>query len=96
MNVNTEQETYLLAESIPASQMSASAQDRPTAEEEENVLLACRYGDDEDVRAFVSRFGLITFVRARDERGNSVLHMLCANGHDGTSRGILMIVLSEC
>lgn len=50
-------------------------------EEVDDLLLACRYGDIGDVRAFVAKFGVNELVNARDERGNCVLHMCCANGH---------------
>ena len=55
----------------------------PQAEEVDDLLLSCRYGDLEDVREFVSKFGINELVKARDERGNCALHMCCANGHDG-------------
>ena len=64
--------------------MPVDVQAAPAAEEEEDVILACRYGDDEDVKNFVSHFGAHALIAAKDERGNTVLHMLCANGHDGT------------
>ncbi len=55
----------------------------PTDEEKEDVLLACRYGDVEDIEQFVTRFGPDPLNQTRDERGSSVLHMVCANGHKG-------------
>ena len=55
----------------------------PTDEEKEDVLLACRYGDVEDIKQFVSKFGPESLNEIRDERGSTVLHMTCANGHTG-------------
>ncbi len=55
----------------------------PNAEELEDVLLACRYGDIDDVRAFVDKYGIEVLSNARDEQQNTVLHMTAANGHDG-------------
>lgn len=55
----------------------------PTEDEREDVILASRYGDLEDIRQFVDTFGVSALAEARDENGNSVLHMCCANGHEG-------------
>lgn len=55
----------------------------PTGEHKEEVLLACRYGDVEDIQQFVTDFGPESLNDIRDEHGNSVLHMVCANGHTG-------------
>lgn len=52
-----------------------------SAEEIENVLDACRYGDLDDVHAFLSAHGPAALAGARDERGNTPLHMAAANGH---------------
>jgi hypothetical protein len=57
----------------------------PSPEEEEDVLLACRYGDIDDVRIFVETYGALALEGIRDEHQNTVFHMLCANGHDGQS-----------
>ncbi len=57
----------------------------PNAEELEDVLLACRYGDIDDVRAFVDKYGIEVLSNARDEQQNTVLHMTAANGHDSQS-----------
>ncbi|KAG9093206.1 hypothetical protein FRC06_011638, partial [Ceratobasidium sp. 370] len=54
----------------------------PTNDDYEELLLSCRYGDIDDVRAFVDKFGSEAVATARDENGNTVLHMTCANGHD--------------
>lgn len=57
----------------------------PTNDDFEDLLLSCRYGDLDDVRAFVDKFGPEAVASARDENGNTVLHMTCANGHEGLS-----------
>ncbi|QRW12643.1 ankyrin repeats [Ceratobasidium sp. AG-Ba] len=54
----------------------------PTNDDYEDLLLSCRYGDIDDVRAFVEKFGQEAVAAARDENGNTVLHMTCANGHE--------------
>ncbi|KAG8806974.1 hypothetical protein FRC17_004701 [Serendipita sp. 399] len=53
----------------------------PSHDELEDLMLSCRYGDLEDVQAFVSRFGWAPLNEVRDESGNTVLHMICGNGH---------------
>jgi uncharacterized protein len=60
--------------------MSSTA---PSNEEIEDVLLSCRYGDIEDVEHFVTRYGPDLLNDIRDDQGNTVLHMVCANGHTG-------------
>lgn len=55
----------------------------PPQEEQEDVLLACRYGDLKDVQAFCAAYGPGALAEARDEHGNTVLHMACGNGHLG-------------
>ncbi|GJJ08258.1 hypothetical protein Clacol_002468 [Clathrus columnatus] len=52
-----------------------------TAEDKEELLLSCRYGDIEEVQQFVVKFGAESLEGARDENGNTALHMVCANGH---------------
>ncbi|KAJ9125326.1 hypothetical protein QFC22_000283 [Naganishia vaughanmartiniae] len=54
---------------------------QPTEEEVEDLLLSCRYGDLEDVKMFEEQYGADAVQNARDERGNTVLHMCCGNGH---------------
>ncbi|KZT69662.1 ankyrin [Daedalea quercina L-15889] len=61
----------------------------PTVDELEDLLLACRYGDLEDVQQFVDRFGPDPLNDARDERGNTVLHMVAGNGHIETLEYLL-------
>jgi len=58
----------------------------PSHEELEEVLLNCRYGELEELQAFVEKFGWKPINEVRDESGNTILHMICGNGHLGTSR----------
>ena len=55
----------------------------PTAEDLEDLLLICRYGELEELQQFVDRLGKGPLERCRDEDGNGVLHMVCGNGHLG-------------
>lgn len=50
-------------------------------DEKEELLLSCRYGDLDDVQAFVTKFGHAPLAEIRDENGNTVLHMTCGNGN---------------
>lgn len=63
--------------------ITSSSAKSPQPEELEDLLLSCRYGDIEDVQAFVKEYGSESLVTARDDRGNTVLHMCCGNGHAG-------------
>ncbi|KAI0645111.1 cytoplasmic protein [Trametes meyenii] len=56
----------------------------PTSEDLEELLLSCRYGDVEDTQQFVDKFGPEALATARDDNGNTVLHMVSANGHTGS------------
>ena len=55
----------------------------PSPEDEEELLLSCRYGDLDDLKLFIERFTIDFVGKARDENGNTVLHMASANGHTG-------------
>lgn len=55
----------------------------PTSEENDDLLLSCRYGDLEEVESFVKTHGQSSLVEIRDENGNCILHMVCGNGHIG-------------
>lgn len=57
----------------------------PTSDEQEDLLLSARYGEIDDVKAFADKYGATALADARDESGNTILHMTCANGHEGTS-----------
>ncbi|WWC65883.1 uncharacterized protein I303_108505 [Kwoniella dejecticola CBS 10117] len=53
----------------------------PTTEDIEEVLLSARYGEIDELKEFVEKFGSEPLGDAIDERGNTVLHMCCGNGH---------------
>ncbi len=55
----------------------------PSLEDTEELLLSCRYGDVDDLKSFMERFGTDSVGNARDENRNTVLHMASANGHTG-------------
>jgi len=57
----------------------------PSPDDVEDLLLSCRYGDLDDVKTFIDRFGTSLLNEARDENGNTILHMASANGHTGES-----------
>ena len=59
------------------------AHEQPTDEDTSDALLAARFGDTDDLRAFASRFGPAALQRATDPNGNTLLHMAAANGHTG-------------
>ncbi|KAJ2918533.1 hypothetical protein MD484_g1864, partial [Candolleomyces efflorescens] len=50
-------------------------------DDKEELLLSCRYGDLEDVQAFVDRHGSAPLADIRDENQNTILHMAAGNGH---------------
>ena len=56
----------------------------PTPEDLEELLLSARYGDVDDIQQFVDKFGSDALATARDDGGNTVLHMVAGNGHTGT------------
>ena len=49
----------------------------------EDLLLACRYGELDEVQHFVGSYGADSLEDVKDENGNTVLHMACGNGHEG-------------
>ena len=61
----------------------------PTQEDFEELLLSCRYGDVEDIQQFVDKFGPDALAIARDDNGNTVLHMVAGNGHTGIVVAVL-------
>lgn len=69
-----------LARAVSAASMTST---KPSEEQVEDLLLSCRYGDLDEVKAFVQQFGVEPVQQARDDRGNNVLHMCCGNGHAG-------------
>ncbi|KAI0828052.1 cytoplasmic protein [Trametes gibbosa] len=64
----------------------------PLPEDFEELLLSCRYGDLEDIHQFVDRFGPDVFASARDDAGNTVLHMVAGNGHTDALDYLLPLV----
>jgi hypothetical protein len=51
--------------------------------EKDDIFLACRYGDLDEIEQYVRRWGKEIFSDLRDDNGNCVLHMVSANGHVG-------------
>lgn len=66
--------------------MSSTTSTTPSPEEVEDLLLSCRYGELEEVTSFVEKFGAEAVVNARDDRGNTAVHMCSGNGHAGEHR----------
>ncbi|EAU91192.1 cytoplasmic protein [Coprinopsis cinerea okayama7 len=58
----------------------------------DDLLLACRYGDLEDVEAFVKQHGPTALGAVLDDNKNTVLHMVSANGHLELLKFLLPIV----
>jgi len=56
---------------------------QPSPDELSEIILSARFGDIDDVKLFVETYGKQALADARDESGNSVLHMASANGHQG-------------
>lgn len=54
-----------------------------TTEEQEEFLLSCRYGDLDDVKAFVDKYGSQDLLSISDDNESTCLHMAAGNGHDG-------------
>ena len=52
-----------------------------TDDDYEDIFIACRYGDIEDIRQFITDFGSEPLSTLRDRNGNTILHMICGNGH---------------
>ncbi|KAF5326541.1 hypothetical protein D9611_000182 [Ephemerocybe angulata] len=50
-------------------------------DDRDELLLSCRYGDLEDVQAFVAKYGSDALPSVRDDNQNTILHMVSANGH---------------
>jgi hypothetical protein len=74
--------TNRFCDSLKPEKMSTTTT-APSQEEIDELLLSCRYGDLEDVQAFVEKFGDEALAQAKDDRGNNVVHMCCGNGHVG-------------
>lgn len=62
---------------------------KPSADEVAELLQCARYGEADDLAdmaKFVETYGAEYLATARDDRGNTCLHMAGGNGHLGTSR----------
>ena len=46
-----------------------------STEEQEDFLLSCRYGDLEDVKSYLAKFGSQDLMNIRDDNGSNCLHM---------------------
>lgn len=66
----------------------------PTNDDYEDLVLSSRYGDLEDIQHFIDRFGPDHLNDARDDNGNTVLHMVCANGHAGMLLSSILLTWS--
>ena len=55
----------------------------PAPEDIEELLLIARYGELDELKSFIEKFGTKPLTDARDEDGNTILHMVCGNGHLG-------------
>lgn len=58
----------------------------PSDEDKEEIFLSCRYGDLDEVQAYIQKFGAESLSEIRDDNGNTVLHMISGNGHTGKPR----------
>ncbi|WVQ66452.1 uncharacterized protein L199_004633 [Kwoniella botswanensis] len=67
----------------------------PVTEDIEEVLLSARYGEVDELKEFVEKFGAGPLAEARGERGNTVLHMCCGNGHIDVLNYLLPLVPKE-
>ncbi|PIL33662.1 transporter [Ganoderma sinense ZZ0214-1] len=67
----------------------------PTPDDLEELLLSARYGDVDDIQQFVDKFGSDALTTARDDNGNSILHMVAGNGHTDALDLILPLVPSS-
>ncbi|RXW24961.1 hypothetical protein EST38_g861 [Candolleomyces aberdarensis] len=61
-------------------------------DEKDELLLSCRFGDIEDVQAFVDRHGSAPLADIRDENQSTILHMAAGNGHLDVLRYLLPLV----
>lgn len=57
---------------------------KPTQEELDDILLSCRFGENDEIKAFGEKYSFTPLADIKDDRGNTVLHMICGNGHTGT------------
>jgi len=77
--------------------MAITTSQPPTPEDIEELLLITRYGELDELKSFIEKFGTKPLTDARDEDGNTVLHMVCGNGHLGATDSAQRIwVLFQC
>ncbi|KAH7929582.1 ankyrin [Leucogyrophana mollusca] len=69
-----------------------SVRPSPSDDDLDDLLLSCRYGELEEVQQFVSKFGSGVIPTIHDNNGNTVLHMVCANGHVDVLEYLLPLV----
>ncbi|KAF8525797.1 ankyrin repeat-containing domain protein [Hysterangium stoloniferum] len=53
-----------------------------TEDDKDELLLSCRYGELDEVKQFVEKYGSQPLQDIRDQNGNTILHMTCGNGHE--------------
>ncbi|KAE9402803.1 ankyrin [Gymnopus androsaceus JB14] len=58
----------------------------PSDEDKEEIFLSCRYGDLDEVQAYIQKFEI------RDDNGNTVLHMISGNGHTDVLKFLLPLI----
>ena len=75
-----------ILQAFPGCEPKTYSTMEPSHGDLEEVLLNCRYGELEELQAFVEKFGWKPINEVRDESGNTILHMICGNGHLGASR----------
>ncbi|KAG8220516.1 cytoplasmic protein [Butyriboletus roseoflavus] len=66
--------------------------DQPTEDDQQDLLLSCRYGDLPDIQLFVSTFSPDAINAIQDDNGNTVLHMVAGNGHTDVLSYLLPLV----
>jgi hypothetical protein len=69
----------------PQPSMAITSFPTPTSEDTEELLLIARYGELDELKSFIEKFGSKPLTDARDQDGNTILHMVCGNGHLGTT-----------
>jgi len=69
----------------PQTAMATTPLPPPTQEDIEELLLIARYGELDELKSFIEKFGTKPLTDARDEDGNTILHMVCGNGHLGAT-----------
>jgi hypothetical protein len=57
-----------------------------STEEREEFLLSCRYGELDEVKDFLNKFGSESLLSICDDNGSNCLHMAAGNGHDGMQK----------